>query len=176
MVRPSPVRPGFTAWVDNLARQHTDALVAAAVEGGLASDEALDSVQESFTTFLTLPHARTLAEHREDCGALLSILVRNAARNVRRRHLRPRPAPPADEPSILDDSPSVATLVAAAEQHIVMLGCADKLAEIQRAVVRLRVLEEIGSGAAAAQLGLSAGRVAGLLHRAKAALQLCMVE
>ncbi len=175
-MRSSPARTGFTAWVENLAREQTDGLVATAIREGLTSDDALDAVQEAFTTFLTLPQARTLAEHREDAGAFLAVIVRNAARNARRRHHRARPHAAVEDQPLVDETPSAATLIAAAEQHLVMLGCVRKLAEIQRAVVLLRVIEEVSSGEAGKSLGLGAGHVAVLLHRAKIALQLCMAE
>jgi RNA polymerase sigma-70 factor, ECF subfamily len=167
---------GFTSWVENLARDQTDKLVATAVREGLTGDEAMDAVQEAFTTFLTLPQARALAEHREDSGAFLAVIVRNAARNARRRHHRARPHAPVEDHPLLDDSPSAATLIAAAEQHLAVLGCVRKLGEIQRAVVMLRVIEEVSSSEAARSLNLTPGNVAVLLHRAKEALQLCMAE
>lgn len=175
-MRSPSARAGFTAWVDHLAREHTDALVSVAVREGLPAEDAMDAVQEAFTTFLTLPQARQLAEHREDADALLAVLVRNAARNARRRHHRARPHVPVEDLQLQDDAPSVATLIAAAEQHILMFGCVSKLGEIQRAVVILRVLEEMSSGEAARQLGVSPGHLAVLLHRAKLMLQQCMAE
>jgi RNA polymerase sigma-70 factor, ECF subfamily len=174
-MRVSPARTGFTAWVETLAREQTDALVATAVREGLANEDAMDAVREAFATFLVLPQARSLAEHREDAATLLAVIVRDAARAVAHRH-RVRPPAALEAQPVVDDSPSVATLIAAAEQHIVMLGCVGKLAEIQRAVIMLRVIEEVSSGAAAQQLGLTKSYLAVLLHRAKAALQACMAE
>lgn len=175
MASPAP-RIGFTAWVDHLAREQTDRLAEIAAREGLSADEAMDAVQEAFATFITLPQARSLAEQRDEVSAFLAVIVRNAARNARRRHHRARPHAPLEEAALFDDSPSVATLIAAAEQHALMLGCVNKLGEIQRAVVRLRVLEEVGASEVAAQLGLTPGHVAVLLHRAKQALAACMSE
>ncbi|QRK12659.1 hypothetical protein JQX13_23070 [Archangium violaceum] len=45
-----------------------------------------EGLQEAFHAFLLLPHARSLSDEREDTRALLSVLMRNAARNMRRRH------------------------------------------------------------------------------------------
>jgi RNA polymerase sigma-70 factor, ECF subfamily len=175
-MRPSPGQTGFTAWVEHLARDQANALVATAVREGLTSDEAMDAVQEAFATFLGLPQARTLAEHREDAGAFLAVIVRNAARNARRRHHRARPHTDIEDQAVLDELPTAATLIAAAEEHIAMLGCVRKLGEIQRAVVTLRVIEEVSGPEASQQLGLSPGYIAVQLHRAKQALQLCMAE
>jgi RNA polymerase sigma-70 factor, ECF subfamily len=172
----SPARTGFTAWVEDLAREQTEGLVAAAVREGLTSEDAMDAVQEAFVTFLGLPQARSLAGERADAAAFLAVIVRNAARNARRRHHRSRPHTDVTEQALLDDSPSVATMIAAAEQHIVALGCVRKLAEIQRHVVVLRVLEEVSGSEAAKQLGISPGYIAVLLHRAKEELQACMSE
>jgi RNA polymerase sigma-70 factor, ECF subfamily len=174
-MRASPARTGFTAWVENLAREQTDALVATAVREGLAKEDAMEAVQESFASFLVLPQARSLAEHREDAATVLAVLVRDAARAIQHRH-RARQQTSFSEQEVADDSPSVATLIAAAEQHIVIFGCVGKLAEIQRAVIMLRVIEEVSTGDAAHQLGLTKGSLAGLLHRAKVALQACMAE
>lgn len=173
-MRSSPVRTGFTAWVENLAREQTEGLVAVALREGLTGDDAMEAVQEAFITLLALPQARSLAEHREDAAAFLAVIVRNAARQARRRP--PRERPPLAVEARLDDTPSPATLIAAAEQHLAILGCVRKLDEIQRAVVLLRVIEEVASSDAAGILALGPGALAALLQRAKDALQLCIAE
>jgi RNA polymerase sigma-70 factor (ECF subfamily) len=48
------------------------------------------------------------------------------------------------------------------------------LAEVQRAVVTLRMLDELPGEDVARQLGLTPGHVAVLLHRAKTNLHSCM--
>ena len=50
------------------------------------------------------------------------------------------------------------------------------LSEVQRAVVTLRMLDEVAGERVATTLGLSPENVAVLLHRAKAALRGCMAE
>jgi RNA polymerase sigma-70 factor (ECF subfamily) len=50
------------------------------------------------------------------------------------------------------------------------------LADLQRAVVTLRMLEGIDGAEVAAALGITPGHVAVLLHRAKANLAACMTE
>lgn len=176
-MRSSQARTGFTAWVENLARDQTESLAAVARREGLTGEDAMDALQEAFTSFLLLPQARTLADHREDSAALLAVLVRNAARNVvRKRQRRLATAPAAPGPAIPEETPTAATLIAAAEQHFAILGCVRKLAEIQRAVVLLRVLEEVAGGGAAAALGLGAEVLAARLQRGKDALQACIAE
>jgi RNA polymerase sigma-70 factor (ECF subfamily) len=106
---------------------------------------------------------------------LMTVLVRNAARSMRRRHHRARAHEPLDgitEPSA--DSPNVDSLVASAEEHIALLGCVNQLAEIQRRVVTLRMLDEVTPSDTASSLGLTAGHIGVLLHRAKRELTECL--
>ena len=72
------------------------------------------------------------------------------------------------------DAPSVDVLLAAAEEHVALLGCVSQLAEIQRLVVTLRVLEELSPEEVARTLGLTRGHIGVLLHRAKRALVDCI--
>ena len=74
----------FVGWVSDLARDHTAALARLARSEGLTADDALDAVQEAFQTFLGLPQARVLVGDADDSRALLSVVVRNAARNLRK--------------------------------------------------------------------------------------------
>jgi DNA-directed RNA polymerase specialized sigma24 family protein len=88
----------FVRWVSELARVHSRGLAAAARKEGLGSEDALDAVQEAFQTFLLLPQARSLVEEPRESASLLGVLVRNAARNMRRRHHRAVPHDPLDDP------------------------------------------------------------------------------
>jgi RNA polymerase sigma-70 factor, ECF subfamily len=180
-VTTSPGMDGtFTGWVSELARQHARGLAAAARREGLSSDDALDAVQEAFHTFLGLPQARELAdgEHAsaDDARRLLTALVRNAARNMRRRHFRARPHEALDEDRAATAARRVDDLLAEAEDHIQLTGCLFKLGDLQRRVVTLRMLEELSGAEVAAELGLTAGHVAVLLHRAKNDLLRCLCE
>jgi RNA polymerase sigma-70 factor (ECF subfamily) len=162
--------------VSDLARVHTRRLAAAARKEGLAPDDALDAVQEAFQTFLLLPGARALVDRPGEATAVLAVLVRNAARNMRRRHHRALPHEPVEnEADLATDDISVDEAIERAEQHVRLLGCVNRLGEVQRQVVRLRMLEELSGLDTAKQLGLAPGRVAVLLHRAKRALLECMV-
>jgi RNA polymerase sigma-70 factor (ECF subfamily) len=71
---------------------------------------------------------------------------------------------------------SVDEAIERAEEHVRLLGCVNRLAEMQRQVVRLRMLQELSGLETAEQLGLEPGRVAVLLHRAKKALLECLVS
>lgn len=165
----------FTGWVSDLAARHARPLAAVARREGLTQDDALDAVQEAFHTFLTLPQARTLVDDADGSRRLLSVLVRNAARNMRRRHFRARPHDDlADHEGLAEDSPSVDETLDRAEDEVRLLGCVSKLTDLQRHVVTLRMLHELSGEATAARLGLTPGHVAVLLHRAKGALLQCV--
>lgn len=164
----------FTAWVSNLAKVHTRALAAVAVREGLSRVDAVDAVQEAFSTLLSLPQARELSLDDEGAERLMSVIVRNAARNMRRRHHRRRSHESFQEDNLAIDLPDVDTLINAAEQHVALLGCVGQLGRIQRHVVTLRLLEELTPEDTARELGLTSGNVAVLLHRAKKALHDCI--
>lgn len=166
----------FTGWVTALARAHTKAMAEVARAEGLRRDEALDAVQEALTTFLILPQARSIVGDEEDSRALLRVIVRNAARNIRRRHHRARPhASLEDSDNALPDTmPSTEELIVQAEEHIRLLGCVSRLNDVQNNVVTLRMLEEASGAEVARMLELEPGHVAVLLHRAKKELRDCM--
>jgi RNA polymerase sigma-70 factor (ECF subfamily) len=163
----------FTTWVSNLAKVHTRTLAAVAVREGLSRVDAVDAVQEAFSTLLSLPQARELSLDDEGAERLMSVIVRNAARNMRRRHRR-RSHESLAEDELATELPDVSSLISAAEEHVALLGCVSQLGRIQRHVVTLRLLEELTPEDTARQLGLTSGNVAVLLHRAKKALFDCI--
>jgi RNA polymerase sigma-70 factor, ECF subfamily len=166
----------FLAWVGRLVHQHRVRLAGVARREGLAPEDAFDAVQEAFQSFLVLPAARALAPAHDEAAGLLVTLVRNIARNRRRLHARARPHD-SDE-AVLAALPaggaSVEELVAAAEEQVRLEGCVATLADVQRAVVTLRMLDERPGEDVAHALGITPGHVAVLLHRAKANLLACM--
>ena len=165
----------FTSWVSKLAKVHARPLTAVALREGLTRVDAVDAVQEAFSTLLGLPQARELSMDDEGAERLMSVLVRNAARNMRRRHHRKKPHAALDEMTELaNELPDVESLIAMAEEHIALLGCVSQLGRVQRHVVTLRVLEELTPEDTARKLGLTSGNVAVLLHRAKKALYDCI--
>ena len=165
----------FVGWVSILARRHANPLAAVAVREGLHRIDAVDAVQEAFSTLLGLPQARELAMDDEGALCLMSVMVRNAARNMRRRHHRARPHAELDAISELpSDAPSAEELLAAAEAHVALSGCVNQLAKIQRHVLTMRVFEELSPAQSANQLGLAPRHVAVLLHRARQALLECI--
>jgi RNA polymerase sigma-70 factor (ECF subfamily) len=169
------VTTNFVGWISALARTHARPLAAVAVREGLTHVEAIDAVQEAFSTLLSMPQARELSLDEEGAGRLMAVLIRNAARNMRRRRHRSLPHESLDGSlGIAADTPSVEALLVAAEEHVALLGCVNQLGEVQRRVLVMRVLEELTAQDTASSLGLTSGHVAVLLHRAKCALIECL--
>ncbi len=168
----------FLSWVGRLVHDHRGRLVAVARGEGLGPEEAFDVVQEAFQSFLTLPAARTLVDARDDSRHLLVTVTRNLARNRGRLAAlaRPHDSDPAALASLPAPTPSVEELLSAAEDQVRLRGCVASLGEIQRAVVTLRMLDEIDGEDVARTLDITAGHVAVLLHRAKANLLDCMTN
>jgi len=165
----------FVGWVSDLSRTHARSLAAAAVREGLTRVDAIDAVQEAFTTLLGLPQARELSLDDEGAERLMGVLVRNAARNMRRRRHRSNPHGSLDEVSEMPtDLPGVDVLLAEAEEHVALLGCVRQLERIQRLVVTMRMLEELSPRQVGETLGLTPNHIGVLLHRAKGALVDCM--
>ncbi len=170
--------PGFLEWVTRLVHTHRGRLYRLARREGLLEEDALDCVQDAFHTYLLLPQARQLVDSNVDSLRLLSALVRNHARNRRRRHEIARPHDSGDETlhQLAAESQPVDELIARAQDFALMIGCLDTLGRLQRAVVTLRMLDEVAGEDVAAMLGLPPSHVAVLLHRAKQSLRSCMVS
>ncbi|HET7789154.1 MAG TPA: sigma-70 family RNA polymerase sigma factor [Myxococcales bacterium] len=169
------MKTNFVGWISTLARTHTRPLAAVAVREGLARFEAVDAVQEAFSTLLALPQARELSLDDEGAARLMAVLVRNAARNMRRRRQRARSHEPLEGAAeVAGDTPGVDALIAAAEEHVALLGCVNQLAELQRHVLTMRVLDELTPEDVAGTLKLTTGHVAVLLHRARRRLLECL--
>jgi RNA polymerase sigma-70 factor (ECF subfamily) len=168
----------FLSWVGRLVHDHRARLIAVARAEGLGPEDAFDTAQEAFHTFLTLPAARSLVEAHDDARNLLCAVTRNLARNQRRlaTHARTHDTDPARLAALPAEAPDVADLLAAAEDRVRLRGCVADLGEMQRAVVTLRMLDEIDGEDVAATLGITPGHVAVLLHRAKANLLACMTN
>lgn len=163
--------------ISHLVRTRRSALAALARGEGVTPEDAVDCVQEGLCTLLTLAQRGALPEDAGEWGGVLAAIVRNTARNRRRRHFRARPHEDLDaHPAALADAPSTDDAIARAEEHVRLRACVEELCEIQKAVVTLRMLEEQPGEDVARALGISAGHVAVLLHRAKAALRACMTS
>ena len=151
-------------------------LAAVARREGLTPEEAIDCVQDALCTLLDLIQSGQI-EPAGDPGVVMVTIVRNAARNQRRRHFRSRPhlevgtRELADEHLVLQED-----LLSRAEETVRLRACVAQLCDIQRAVVTLRLLEERPGEDVAGLLGVSKNHVAVLLHRAKSALRDCMSQ
>jgi RNA polymerase sigma-70 factor (ECF subfamily) len=156
--------------LSHLVRKRRSQLAALARAEGVGAEDAVDCVQAALCTFLR--RRDQLPAEVGEWGAYLAAIVRNAARNFRRRHFNSRPHQPIGVP-LFDQAP-VDDLIARAEQHVRLRACVEELCEIQRAVVTLRMLEERPGEDVARALGISPGHVAVLLHRAKQALRACL--
>lgn len=150
------------------------ALVAVARAEGVDGEEALECVQEALCTFLRLERLGTLPAGLDERVAATFTMVRNAARNARRRHHRSRAHEALDDHPPPDGTPTAEELLAHAETTVRLRQCLASLCDAQRAVVTLRLLEERSGEDVAEVLGLSRGYVDVLVHRAKAALRMCM--
>ena len=103
-------------------------------------------------------------------------IVRNAARNLRRRHHRAKPHVDADDAGLATEAPTPQQALEHAATRARLVGCMAKLGDVHRHVITLRVLEELSSEEAARELGITPGHVAVLLHRARKQLADCMAS
>jgi RNA polymerase sigma-70 factor (ECF subfamily) len=161
-------------WAAGLARTHATGLAAIARREGLSAADALDAVQDAFLVLLARPDSEHLRDHSDEAARLLATIVRNQARNARRRHHRARPHVDVDDAALVAEGSEPDHALDQAGTNAQLSGCMASLAEVHRNVVTLRVLEELSGEEAAAELGLTAGHVAVLLHRARKQLEQCM--
>src|SRR5688500_5021208 len=92
-------------WVARLARDHAGRLAGIARFEGVSPADALDVVQDACYTLLQRPDQAQLRERPDDAARVLSAIVRNAARNLRRRHHNARPHDNVDDASLASDVP-----------------------------------------------------------------------
>jgi RNA polymerase sigma-70 factor (ECF subfamily) len=161
-------------WIGDLARAHARRLAAVARMEGLSGDDALDAVQDGFRTLLGRGEGGGLRERPDEAAALLTVMVKNAARNLRRRRHRAAPHRELDDGDLIDERRADDAMAGAATTAQ-LSGCLAGLPEVHRQVVAMRVLEEVSGAEAARALGLTPGHVAVLLHRARKQLEQCML-
>lgn len=168
--------PGFLAWVGDLVHTHRGELLAYARRQGLGAEDALDAVQDGFITFLKLPQARAIASTSDDAVKMLTVLVRHDVMNRRRKRARRERAHQLLASVDSDETESNDALVARAEELTRVNGCIQRMAELQRRVVMLSLLDEHPNEKVAALLGLSHAYVRVLLHRARERIRSCAFE
>jgi RNA polymerase sigma-70 factor (ECF subfamily) len=159
-----------------VVRGGREGLARAARREGLGAEDAVECVQDALCTFLTMFERGEVTAPRERWPDLLAGIVRNAARNRRRRHALAKTHAPIEESDRAGESPRADDLVAWAEEHLRLRACVAELCEVQRAIVTLRLLDEHPGEDVARSLGISRGYVDVLTHRAKAALRACMLR
>jgi RNA polymerase sigma-70 factor (ECF subfamily) len=161
--------------ISRIARERRASLAALARREGVTSEDAVDCVQEALCELLDAAQNGALSADPEEWSGVLAGMVRNAARNRRRRHFVARPHEDIDaHPRAAGDEPAADDVIARAEEHVRLRACVEELCEIQKAVVTLRMLEEQPGEDVAQALGITTGYVAVLLHRAKASLRECL--
>jgi RNA polymerase sigma-70 factor (ECF subfamily) len=163
-------------WIAGLARDHAGRLAAIARREGVGASDALDVVQDAFHTLLGRPDVARLRTRPDDAARLLAVIVRNAARNLRRRHHHARPHVDVAASELAAAAPRPDDALADAITATQLSGCMAQLGDMHRQIVRLRVLEELSGEEAAQALGLTPNHVAVLLHRARKALERCMLS
>jgi RNA polymerase sigma-70 factor (ECF subfamily) len=160
--------------LSDLIRGHRGPLVQLARREGLGAEDAVECVQEAFSTFLQILQRGDAPKDSAEWPAYVATVTKNAARNRRRRHHLARPHTAIDGAEPASGSASAEELLAAAEEHVRLRACVEQLCETQRSVVMLRLLEEQSGEDVAAILGITRGHVDVLLHRARASLRECM--
>ena len=157
-----------------LVRDHAGRLAALARREGVGASDALDVVQDAFGTLLDRPDIAALRASSVDAARLLTVIVRNAARNLRRRHHLARPHVDVDAAALAAEQPRPDDALERAATVGQLVGCMAQLGDVHRQIVTLRVLEELSGEEAARALGLTPNHVAVLLHRARKELERCM--
>jgi len=166
--------PGFLNWVAGLVHSHRSRLLGYARRRGLDAEEALDVVQDSFASFLRLPEARTIAHQGDDSLKLLTVLVRHNIQNYRRKRRRRSGAQILLEAEFAVQSTETSEeLIGHAEDLARVHGCILRMANLQRQVVQLSLLDEQPRERVAELLGISDGYVRVLLHRAREHVRNC---
>jgi RNA polymerase sigma-70 factor, ECF subfamily len=163
-------------WVAGLARDHAGRLAAIARREGVGASDALDVVQDAFHRLLARPDVASLRTRPAEAARLLAVIVRNAARNLRRRHHHARPHVDVSTSALATAEPRPDDALAHAITATQLVGCMAQLGDVHRQIVTLRVLEELSGEEAARELGLTANHVAVLLHRARKELERCMLS
>jgi RNA polymerase sigma-70 factor (ECF subfamily) len=172
----SPRWAGDVAAFETLMRAERVRLLAIARRAGLDPDSALDCVQDACHTFLARSDAHDVLARPDEAARLLRTVTFNAARNARRSIQRAAARTDGGATPDAIESPSTDqdSVVALDEARVSLARCLSTLADRQRAVVTLRLLDELPGTDVANVLGIKSEHVAVLLQRAKSALRDCM--
>lgn len=163
-----PPRPGFLTRVALLVHAHRARLLAYARRHGLDAEEALDAVQDSLITFLGLPEAQSIAHDSLPSLKLLTVILGHQVQNQRRKRERHGHAHELLGRERLGvEVPSSEQLIVHAEELARVNGCLVRMARLERQAVMLSLLDEQPRERVGELLGISAGYVRVLLHRAR---------
>src|SRR4051794_35715709 len=110
-------------WISNLAREHAGRLAAIARREGISAVDALDVVQDAFHTLLLRDDLRG---EPELAARTLAVIVRNAARNQRRRHHRARPHVDLEDATLTARDPTPDQALEQATTVAQLVGCMAK--------------------------------------------------
>ena len=169
--------PGFLSWVADLVHAHRTRLLRQARRLGLDPEEALDAVQESFASFLVLEQALSIARSGDDSLKLLSTILRHQAQNrVRKRARHSHGLEVMELGAAQSQSGNSEQLIAHAEELARVNGCIQRMARLQRAVITLSLVDDRPREEVADVLGISAGHVRVLLHRARMHVRSCSFD
>src|ERR1700683_2467402 len=113
--------------LERIVRAERAHLTRIARQEGLGAEDTLDSVRDAFCTFLQMALRGDLPGTEAEQVPLLAGIVRNTARNKRRRHHLAMPHRAIDAIERADDAPSTETLVAHAEECVRLRGCVNSL-------------------------------------------------
>jgi RNA polymerase sigma-70 factor (ECF subfamily) len=174
--REAGAKDEFSQWLTRLVHDHRATLARLARAEGLLAEDAFDAVQEAFRAFIVRDDARELVTRPDEARKVLIVLTRNLARNRRRLHsgARPHLTDASVVESLPDEAPTSEQALEMLEEREQLARCVGELGEVQRAVVTLRMLDEVPGEDVARMLDIAPGNVAVLLHRAKANLATCM--
>lgn len=168
--------PGFLGWVSRLVRAHRATLLGNARRRGLSADDALDAVQDAFLVFLRLPEARAMGEDPTSALKMLTVLLRHGTMNRRRKTQR-RARGDAELSAVTQGTDeSTDELLVRVEELARVRGCILRMAELQRRVVELSLVEGLSHDGVGASLGISEGYARVLLHRARAHVRGCTFD
>src|SRR5215510_4055061 len=110
-------------WITGLARDHAGRLAGIARREGISATDALDVVQDAFHTLLGRSDIADLRTRPRDAARLLSAIVRNAARNLRRRHHHARPHVDLDSAELAAVEPPADAALDQAATVVQLAGC-----------------------------------------------------
>jgi RNA polymerase sigma factor (sigma-70 family) len=168
--------PGFTVWVAEMVHRHRGRLLSYARRRGLAPEDALDVVQDSFASFLTLPQAQSIARVGDDAIKLLTVIARHNILNLRRKRATRETGLDMNELPASPDTESHEQLLGRAEELTRVYGCLLRMNRLQRAAILLSTLDDRPGEDVSDILGVSPGHLRVLLHRARAHVRACPLD